>query len=103
MSAAGNDNLGQEAFEQLAGTGIDLSYMQRNALPTGRVNVTLSGKGIPEYDIVEGVAGTHWKRTPRPSDSLHRQMPSAGARSPSGRKYHAKQSPQYLGPLARSA
>ena len=56
VSAAGNDNLGQEAFEQLAGTGIDLSYMQRNALPTGRVNVTLSGKGIPEYDIVEGVA-----------------------------------------------
>lgn len=56
VSAAGGDDLGREAFDRLAGTGLDLGYVQRNALPTGRVNVTLSGNGIPEYDIVEGVA-----------------------------------------------
>ena len=56
LSAVGDDELGREVFDQLAGTGLDLSYVQRNALPTGRVNVTLSGKGIPEYDIVEDVA-----------------------------------------------
>ena len=56
VSAVGGDDLGREAFDRLAGTGLDLGYVQRNALPTGRVNVTLSGKGIPEYDIVEGVA-----------------------------------------------
>lgn len=56
VSAVGDDDLGREAFDRLAGTGLDLGYVQRNALPTGRVNVTLSGNGIPEYDIVEGVA-----------------------------------------------
>lgn len=56
VSAVGGDDLGREAFDRLAGTGLNLGYVQRNALPTGRVNVTLSGKGIPEYDIVEGVA-----------------------------------------------
>lgn len=56
VSAVGSDDLGREAFDRLAGTGLDLEYVQRNALPTGRVNVTLSGNGIPEYDIVEGVA-----------------------------------------------
>lgn len=56
VSAVGDDDLGREAFDRLAGTGLDLGYVQRNALPTGRVNVTLSGNGIPGYDIVEGVA-----------------------------------------------
>lgn len=56
VSAVGSDDLGREAFDRLAATGLDLGYVQRNALPTGRVNVTLSGNGIPEYDIVEGVA-----------------------------------------------
>lgn len=56
VSAVGGDDLGREAFDRLAGTGLNLGYVQRNALPTGRVNVTLSGNGIPEYDIVEGVA-----------------------------------------------
>lgn len=56
VSAVGDNDLGREAFDRLAGTGLDLGYVQRNALPTGRVNVTLSGNGIPEYDIVEGVA-----------------------------------------------
>ena len=56
LSAAGDDEPGRDAFEMLAGTGLDLGYMQRNRLPTGRVDITLSGKGIPEYDIVENVA-----------------------------------------------
>jgi fructokinase len=55
-SAVGNDELGREAIDSLSGTGLDLDYVQRNSLPTGRVNVTISGNGIPEYDIVENVA-----------------------------------------------
>lgn len=56
VSAVGNDNPGQEAIERLTSTGLDLSYLQRNGQPTGRVNVRLSGNGIPDYEIVENVA-----------------------------------------------
>ena len=45
VSAVGSDDLGREAFDRLAATGLDLGYVQHNALPTGRVNVTLSGNG----------------------------------------------------------
>lgn len=56
VSAVGNDDLGREALDRLARTGLDLGYVQRNAQPTGRVDVRLSGQGIPEYEIVENVA-----------------------------------------------
>lgn len=56
VSAVGDDDLGQESLDRLTETGLDLGYIQRNALPTGRVNVTLSEDGTPEYDIIEGVA-----------------------------------------------
>lgn len=56
VSAVGGDELGREALERLSGTGLDLRCVQRSALPTGRVDVTLSGNGIPRYDIVDGVA-----------------------------------------------
>lgn len=56
VSAVGDDELGCEALERLAPAGLDLRYVQRSAQPTGRVDVRLSGEGIPEYDIVEHVA-----------------------------------------------
>ena len=56
VSAVGNDGLGQEALDRLSHTGLDLGYIQHNDRPTGRVDVRLSGEGIPEYDIVEDVA-----------------------------------------------
>ena len=56
VSAVGDDELGREALDALAGRGLDIRYVQHNALPTGRVEVTLSGAGIPQYRIVEQVA-----------------------------------------------
>ena len=56
VSAVGGDEPGQQALERLARTGLDVGYVQLSALPTGRVDVTFSGDGIPAYEIVEGVA-----------------------------------------------
>lgn len=55
VSAIGNDALGNEIVEQF--TSVGLRYqLPRVAYPTGTVQVTLSGDGIPQYDICEGVA-----------------------------------------------
>lgn len=56
VSAIGHDPLGDEALEAMKRTGIDLSLLQRNPLPTSRVLVTLGEGGEPKYEIVEGVA-----------------------------------------------
>lgn len=56
VSAVGNDVLGDETLAVAATTGVCLDYVQRNSLPTSRVLVTLSDAGIPQYEIVEGVA-----------------------------------------------
>jgi fructokinase len=56
ISAVGMDSLGDETLEIAGKTCVDLSYVQRNDLPTSRVLVTLDENGIPAYEIVEGVA-----------------------------------------------
>lgn len=56
VSAVGNDVLGDETLAVAATTGVCLDYVQRNSLPTSRVLVTLNEVGIPQYEIVEGVA-----------------------------------------------
>lgn len=56
VSAIGNDSLGDETFGVASATGVNLDRLQRNDLPTSRVLVTLNEKGIPQYEIVEGVA-----------------------------------------------
>lgn len=56
VSAVGNDPLGEEALEVASATGVNLDYIQHNDLPTSRVLVSLDAKGIPQYEIVEGVA-----------------------------------------------
>ena len=56
VSAVGNDVMGDETLAVAATTGVCLDYVQRNSLPTSRVLVTLSDAGIPQYEIVEGVA-----------------------------------------------
>ena len=56
ISAIGRDALGDETLECASKTGVDISLIQRNELPTSRVLVTLDEKGIPQYEIVEGVA-----------------------------------------------
>lgn len=54
ISAVGNDGLGATTLKDIADLGLDISGIQKNAFPTGRVNVTLDGQGIPQYEIIEG-------------------------------------------------
>lgn len=56
VSAVGrNDSDGNEICRELERLGIEAS-LERVAYPTGRVSVTLDKDGVPEYDIVKGVA-----------------------------------------------
>lgn len=60
VSAIGNDELGREIIDTF--TNVGLRYqLPRVAFPTGTVQVTLSGDGIPQYDICQGVA---WDNIP---------------------------------------
>ena len=55
ISAVGQDALGDEILEIIKGIKLD-SRIARVAYPTGTVQVTLSGDGIPAYEICENVA-----------------------------------------------
>lgn len=60
VSAIGSDELGREIIDTF--TKVGLRYqLPRVAFPTGTVQVTLSGDGIPQYDICQGVA---WDNIP---------------------------------------
>ena len=50
VSAVGNDPAGDELLDFLSGKGLDTSFITRNDLPTGKVNVSLDA-GIPQYEI----------------------------------------------------
>lgn len=56
VSAVGKDALGDEALKILMDEGIDISFIQRNNLPTSRVLVSTDSEGIPQYEIMENVA-----------------------------------------------
>lgn len=64
ISALGNDCLGDETMEIIRGTGVDYSLIQRNERPTGQVIVTLSGDGIPQYEIKEGASWDYIESNP---------------------------------------
>ncbi|MCF0244091.1 MAG: carbohydrate kinase [Bacteroidaceae bacterium] len=66
VSAIGNDDLGKEIISQLSDKGLNL-HIATTEYPTGTVRVTLSGDGIPSYDICRGVA---WDNIPW-SDQLN--------------------------------
>ena len=68
VSAVGNDELGDETLQVASATGVNLDFVQRNDLPTSRVLVTLDDKGIPQYEIVEGVA---WDAVECPESALN--------------------------------
>ncbi len=58
-SRIGRDALGQALLDDLAGRGMDTSFIQRDLhAPTGTVKITLRD-GEPEYDITRGAA---WDR-----------------------------------------
>lgn len=60
VSAVGNDALGDEILERIEGVNLD-HKISRVSYPTGTVQVTLSGDGIPSYEICENVA---WDNIP---------------------------------------
>lgn len=71
VSAVGNDALGNDIIAQLESHGIASSIVKVDS-PTGVVNVAVDERGIPSYDIVEGVA---WDNIPfdENSDTLASQ------------------------------
>ena len=56
VSAVGRDASGDDLLAEFRRTGLSDSYLQRNDFPTGSVGVTLDDKGVPTYEIYEGVA-----------------------------------------------
>lgn len=56
VTAIGKDELGDETLVILKETGLDLRYVSRNNLPTGKVLVSLNEAGVPQYNIIENVA-----------------------------------------------
>ena len=63
ISALGQDDLAEETIEALKEHGLNY-LMPRVAYPTGTVQVTLSGDGIPAYEIKENVAWDNIPYTP---------------------------------------
>ena len=84
VSAVGVDELGDETLQVASATGVNLDFVQRNDLPTSRVLVTLDDKGIPQYEIVEGVA---WDAIECPDSALElvSQGRARSSRSSEGR------------------
>lgn len=60
ISAIGKDTLGDEILQTLDNKTLNF-HLEKVDFPTGTVQVTLSGKGIPQYEICEGVA---WDNIP---------------------------------------
>lgn len=63
ISALGNDALADETEQSLKEHGLQY-LMPRVPYPTGTVQVTLTGEGIPTYDIKENVAWDNIPFTP---------------------------------------
>ncbi len=63
VSAIGDDEDGREIVDILKNQGAN-SHLETVAFPTGTVQVTLSGNGIPQYDICLGVAYDNIPWTP---------------------------------------
>lgn len=57
VSRVGDDRLGREALRRMRARGLDTGLMQIDeSLPTGFVQVELSGTGEPDYEILEPAA-----------------------------------------------
>ena len=64
VSAVGHDALGDEIMETLENSGLN-TEIARVDFPTGTVKVEIDSKGVPTYDICEGVAWDNIPFTPR--------------------------------------
>ena len=63
VSAVGNDALGDEILENFREKGLH-TLIARTDHPTGTVQVTLDGAGVPRYEIRENVAWDNIPFTP---------------------------------------
>lgn len=67
VSAIGNDDDGRQIISELQPRNLNV-HLERVAQPTGTVQVTLSGNGIPQYDICLDVAYDNIPWTPEIED-----------------------------------
>lgn len=63
VTALGKDPFGDELLQATGHLGVDMSFVQRNSYPTGTVDITLDARGVPTYDIRQGVAWDHIEST----------------------------------------
>ena len=71
VSAVGTDALGDETLQALRDKKLNVEAVARVDFPTGVVNVTLGEQGIPQYDILEGVAWDNMPFTPEIEELTH--------------------------------
>ena len=64
LSAIGRDEDGAQIKAELAPRGLAF-HLEEVDFPTGTVKVTLSGNGVPQYDICQGVAYDNIPWTPQ--------------------------------------
>lgn len=70
ISAVGNDDLGKTIIDRLEQKGISPLIPQTD-YPTGTVHISLDDKGIPQYDICQGVAWDFIPFTPEMEQLAH--------------------------------
>ena len=69
VSCVGNDDLGRDALDILRNAGLETAGIATCNHPTGTVAVTLDDRGVPEYDIRQGVAWDYITLTPAAIDA----------------------------------
>ena len=65
LSAVGTDELGESAKKELRRMGIKTDFVAETDTPTGQCLVTLDKEGVPNYQVVQGVA---YEKIPLPQD-----------------------------------
>ena len=56
VSAVGDDSLGEKAIEILGSFGVGCQFVKTVQAPTGQCLVTLDERGVPNYNVLRGVA-----------------------------------------------
>ena len=79
VSAVGHDALGDEIMETLENSGLN-TEIARVDFPTGTVKVEIDSKGVPTYDICEGVAWDNIPFTPHLEELAKRTFGSLAQR-----------------------
>ncbi|MGN0908376.1 MAG: carbohydrate kinase [Succinivibrio sp.] len=59
VAAVGRDALGDRAVSELKAAGLDTSFIERSARPTGTVEVRVDARGVPSYEFLKDCAYDH--------------------------------------------